>query len=57
VQALQTDNSWLEYQLRAVKDALLDQRTLMEEGTTVVDKVKAVLLEKEEVRTTANGKL
>jgi hypothetical protein len=57
VVALQTDNGWLEYRLRAVEDALLDQRTLTVEGTTVVDKVKVVLLEKEEVLVTANGEL
>jgi hypothetical protein len=55
--ALQTDNDWLEYRLRAVKVALLDQRTLAAEGTTVVDRVKAVLLETEEVLAMANDKL
>jgi hypothetical protein len=40
-----------------VGDALLDQHTLTIEGTTAVDKVKAMLLEKEEVLATANGKL
>jgi hypothetical protein len=38
-------------------DALLDQRTLTADGTTTVDKVKAVLLEKEEVLVTANVEL
>jgi hypothetical protein len=57
VDALQTDNGSLEYRLRALEDALLDQRTLTIEGTTTVDKVKAVLLEKEEVLATANGEL
>jgi hypothetical protein len=52
VEALQTDNGWLEYRLRAVEDALLGQRTLTVEGTTAVDKVKVVLLEKEEVLAT-----
>jgi hypothetical protein len=51
------DNCWLEYKLRAVEDALLDHRTLMAEGTTAVDKVKAVLLEKEEVLAMVNGEL
>jgi uncharacterized protein YgiM (DUF1202 family) len=57
VEALQTDNGWLEYQLRAVQDALLDQRALTAEGTTAVDRVKTVLLEKEEALTTANDEL
>jgi hypothetical protein len=57
VEALQTDNGWLEYRLRAVEDTLLDQRTLSAEGTTAVDRVKVVLLEKEEVLATANGEL
>jgi hypothetical protein len=47
----------LEYRLRAVEDTLLDQCTLTTEGTTTVDKVKAVLLEKEEVLSTANSEL
>jgi hypothetical protein len=38
-------------------DALLDQRTLTADGTTAVDKVMAVLLEKEEVLVTANVEL
>jgi hypothetical protein len=57
VEALQTENGWLEYRLRAVEDALLDQCTLTAEGTTAVNKVKAVLLEKEEVLATTNGEL
>jgi hypothetical protein len=51
------DNSWQEYRLRAVEDTLLDQRTLLAEGTTAIDKVKVVLLEKEEVLVMANGEL
>jgi hypothetical protein len=57
VEALQTDNSWQEYRLRAVEDALLDQRTLTMEGTTTINRVKAMLLEKEEVLAMANGEL
>jgi hypothetical protein len=34
VEALQMDNGLLEYRLRAVHDALLDQRALTAEGTT-----------------------
>jgi hypothetical protein len=57
VEAIQTDNDWLEYRLRALLDALLDQCTLTADGTTAVDKVKAVLLEKDEVLVTANIEL
>jgi hypothetical protein len=55
VEALRTDNNWLEYRLRAVQDALLDQRALITEGATAVDRVKSVLLERDEALATANG--
>jgi hypothetical protein len=51
------DNGWQEYRLRAVEDTLLDQRTLLAEGTTAIDKVKVMLLEKEEVLVMAIGEL
>jgi chromosome segregation ATPase len=54
VETLRTDNGWLEYQLRAVQDALLDQRTLTTEGTTAVDRVKTALLERDEALAMAN---
>jgi hypothetical protein len=57
VEAVRTDNGWLEYRLRAVQDALLDQRALTVEGTTAVDRVKIVLLEKDEALATANDEL
>jgi Zn-dependent metalloprotease len=57
VEALQTDNDWLEYRLRNVKDALLNQRALTIDGTTVVDRVKTALLEKDGALATANGEL
>jgi hypothetical protein len=57
VEALQTDNDWLEYRLRAVQDALLDQRALTTEGTIAVDRVKVMLLEKKEALVTASGRL
>jgi chromosome segregation ATPase len=57
VEALQTDNDWLEYRLRVMEDALVNQRTLTTEDTTTVDRVKVVLLEKEEVLATANDEL
>jgi hypothetical protein len=55
LEALRTDNSWLEYRLRAMQDALLDQRALTTEGATAVDRVKAVLLERDEALATTNG--
>jgi chromosome segregation ATPase len=57
VEALRTNNGWLEYRLRAVQDALLDQRALTAEGTTAVDRVKTVLLEKDEALATTNDEL
>jgi Zn-dependent metalloprotease len=57
VEALQTDNGWLKYWLRAMQDALLDQHALTMEGTTAVDRVKTVLLKKEGALATANGEL
>jgi hypothetical protein len=47
VEALRTDNSWLEYQLRAVTKALLDQRAQTTEGASAIDWVKAALLERD----------
>jgi hypothetical protein len=40
-----------------VQDALLDQCALTAEGTTAVDRVKTVHLEKEWALATANGEL
>jgi chromosome segregation ATPase len=57
VEALQTDNDCPEYRLKTVHDALLDKRALTAEGTTVVDRVKTVPLEKEEAMATANSEL
>jgi hypothetical protein len=55
VEALRTNNGWLEYRLRAMQDALLDQRALTAEGTTSVDRVKTALLERDEALATADG--
>jgi chromosome segregation ATPase len=57
VEALRMNNSWLEYRLRAVQDALLDQRAQTAEGTSAVDRVKAALLERDEALAAANGDL
>jgi hypothetical protein len=37
VEALQTDNGWLEYRLQAVRDELLDQGAQTVEGGSAVD--------------------
>jgi hypothetical protein len=36
VEVLQTDNGWLQYNLMAAEDALIDQRTLAMENATAV---------------------
>jgi chromosome segregation ATPase len=48
VEALRTDNRWLEYQLRAVRDELLDQGAHTAEGGSAVDMVRVALLERDE---------
>jgi hypothetical protein len=48
MEALRTDDGWLEYRLRAVRDALLDQGAQTAEGGSTVDMVNAALLEKDE---------
>jgi hypothetical protein len=57
MEALRTDNGWWEYQMRAVQDALLDQRAHTAEGTSAVDRVKAALLERDEALAAANSDL
>jgi chromosome segregation ATPase len=48
VEALWTNNGWLEYRLRAVRDELLDQGIQTTEGGSAVDMVRAALLEQGE---------
>jgi hypothetical protein len=48
VEALRIDKGWMEYRLRAVQDALLDQGAQTAEGGSAVDMVKAALLERDE---------
>jgi hypothetical protein len=48
VEALQTDNGWLEYRLQTVRDKLLDQGVQTAEGTSVVDMVRDALLVRDE---------
>jgi hypothetical protein len=55
VEALQTDNGWLEYRLRAVQDALLDHRAQTSERASVVDRVKATPLERDGALAAANN--
>jgi chromosome segregation ATPase len=47
VEALRTDNGWLEYRLRAVWDELLDLGVQTVEGGYAVDMVRAALLERD----------
>jgi hypothetical protein len=48
VEALRTDNGWLEYRLQAVRDELLNQGAQTVEGGSAVDRVKVTLLERDE---------
>jgi chromosome segregation ATPase len=57
MEALRTDNNWLEYRLRAVQDALVDNHALTTEGATAIDQVKATLLDRDEALATANDVL
>jgi chromosome segregation ATPase len=49
VEALRTDSGWLEYQLRAVWDELLEEEAQDVEDVSAVSKVQAALLERDEV--------
>jgi hypothetical protein len=53
----ETDNGWLEYQLRDVQDALLDQRAQTIECAFTVNRVKAALLERDGALAVANSDL
>jgi predicted nucleic acid-binding Zn-ribbon protein len=48
VEALRTDNGWLEYRLQAVRDKLLERGAWTVEGGSAVDQVRAALLERDE---------
>jgi predicted RNA-binding protein with PIN domain len=48
VEALRTDNGWLEYRLQVVRDAFLDQGTQAAEDTSAVERVTSALLEQDE---------
>jgi hypothetical protein len=48
VEALQTNNGWLEYRLQTVRDELLDQGAWTVEGASAVDMVRAALRARDE---------
>jgi hypothetical protein len=48
VEALRTDNGWLEYRLQAARDELLDQGAQMVEGASAVDMVRVALVARDE---------
>jgi hypothetical protein len=48
MEALRTDNGWLEYRLQIVRDELLNQGAQAAEDTSAVDKVTSALLEQDE---------
>jgi chromosome segregation ATPase len=48
VEALRTDNGWLEYQLQVVRDAFLDQGAQAAEDASAVERVTMALLERDE---------
>jgi hypothetical protein len=48
VEALRTDNRWLEYRLQIVWDELLNQGALAAADASAVDKVTSALLERDE---------
>jgi hypothetical protein len=48
VEALWTDNGWLEYRLQAMRDEILDWGARTVGGSSTVDQVRAALLERDE---------
>jgi hypothetical protein len=48
VEALPTDDGWLEYRLQVVRDELLEQDAQAAEDASVVAKVRTALLERDE---------
>jgi hypothetical protein len=48
VEALRTDNGWLECQLQVVRDAFLDQGAQAAKDASAVETVTATLLERDE---------
>jgi hypothetical protein len=48
VEALRTDNGWLEYRLQIVRDELLNQGAQAASNASTVDRVTSALLERDE---------
>jgi hypothetical protein len=48
VEALRTDNMWLEYRVQVVRDELLEQDAQAAEDASAVVKVRTMLLERDE---------
>jgi hypothetical protein len=48
VEALRTDNGWLEYRLQMVRDELLSQGAQAAADASAVNKVTSALLERDE---------
>jgi chromosome segregation ATPase len=48
VEALRTDNGWLQYRLQVVQVELLNQGTQAAEGASTIDMVTSTLLERDE---------
>jgi hypothetical protein len=49
VEALRTDNGWLEYRLQIVRDELLNQGAQAASDASAVERVMLALLERDEV--------
>jgi hypothetical protein len=54
VEALRTDNGWLEYRVEVMRDELLEQDAQAAEGASTVAKVRTALLEQDEARRKAS---
>jgi chromosome segregation ATPase len=48
VEVVQTDNGWLEYQIEAMRDELLEQDSRAAEDASAITKVRTALLERDE---------
>jgi chromosome segregation ATPase len=48
VESLQTDNEWLEYQIEAMRDELLEHDARAAEDASAIAKVRTALLERDE---------
>jgi hypothetical protein len=48
MEALRTDNGWLEYRLQVMRDVFLDQGAQAAEDASAVERVMTLLLERDE---------